>query len=1132
MKKNLLLTFHKRFFTACFGIALLAASTDRAYSQVPTGFTLKKLTDNSIVEATAMAHSADGRIFMAERGGKVKVYQNGTVSTVYTAQTVTDAEQGLLGITLHPSFTSNGRCYIFYTNKEMTRHYLDILFINQANGVDSVRRVMEFDQIINGAHNGGALLFRKGLLYVAIGESNEAIESPKLTTYRGKILRLTEDGQPAPGNPYYDTPNATRQQRSIWARGMRNPWRMSLDPVSQRIFVVDVGGDYEEINDVTNPDPARGYNYGWDQNHKTGYQPDTTTTIPPVYFYDHSEDKGGCAITSGLFFNPPATNYPPQYLNKFFFSDWCRDWYRFVDINGLKPSSPYTEFSAKNFTRILGTSVGIDGNIYYIAYAGDGSLYRIEYNNNQAPSIVNQPENKTVTAGDAVSFSVTASGGTPLSFQWQKNGANITGATAATYSIAQTTQADSGQYRCVVTNPISTINSNPAKLTVLPFNARPVPKILTPAATLTWNVGTIVNYSATATDAEDGTLPDSAYTWEARFYHKDTPTSEHWHPGPTLAKGVKSGSFTADNLGESSPNIWFRLMLTVKDSNGRTGVDSVDVYPNKVQVTAASNIAGISLVLGSREVAPFTKTMVVNSLTTLQAVTPQLLGDTTYDFVSWAHGGDALQSIRVPAKDTVFRATYKAGASRQNPFPDPAVPSTIPGKIEIENFDLGGEGIAYHDESTANQGNQYRTTEGVDLENCSEGGFNIGYVNNGEWLEYTANVTVTGKYTFSARVANPGAAKTFHVEMDGVNITGTVTVPTTGGFQAWQTVSTTTTQSLPAGIHVFRIVLEANDFNVNYFTFDLAIGNAPTVSITAPVNGEAFVTNSDILLKANAADSDGTIRKVEFFQGATKLGEDTTAPYQFLWTGVATGAYSITAKATDNTQMTATSAPVAINVTAAAVEKTVPGHIEAESFDAMSGIQTEGCGDTGGGENIGWVDTGDWMDYFVNVTAAGSYNVSFRVASAPGGGQLQLQSGANVLTTVDVPATGGWQAWTTISKTVTLTAGKQTLRVYASHGDVNLNWIEFAASAQAARTSAVVEQEPSIRMYPNPVVNLLTVGNVKGDGLFTITNVATSQTIIIKATNGILDVSNLTPGVYVLKFTNNGKPVTKKFVKM
>ncbi|MBW8682827.1 carbohydrate-binding protein [Chitinophaga rhizophila] len=1131
MKKNLLLTFHKRIFTACFGIAMLAASTDRAYSQVPAGFTLRKLTDNSIREATAMAHAADGRIFMAERGGALKVYQNGTVSTVYTAQTVTDAEQGLLGITLHPQFSTNRRCYIFYTNREMNRHYLDIIFINPANGVDSVRRVMEFDPLINGAHNGGALLFRRGLLYVAIGESNEPIEAPKLNTYRGKILRLTEDGQPAPGNPYYDTPGASRQQRSIWARGLRNPWRMSLDPVSQRIFVVDVGGEYEEINDVTNPDPNRGYNYGWDQNRKSGAEQDTTTTIPGVYYYNHSETTGGCAITSGLFFNPPATNYPPQYLNKFFFSDWCRDWYRFVDVNGLRPSSQYMEFSTRNFTRILGTSVGIDGNIYYIAYAGDGSLYRIEYNNNQAPSIVNQPESATITAGDDIAFSVTASGGTPLSFQWQKNGVNIAGATAATYRIAQTTQADSGLYRCVVTNPISSVNSNAAKLTVLKFNARPVPKILTPSASLTWNVGTVVNFSATATDTEDGTLPDSTYSWEARFYHADSPASEHWHPGPTLPAGVKAGSFTADNLGESSPNIWFRLMLTVKDSNGRTGIDSVDIYPNKVTVSAVTNVPGINLVLGSRAATPITKTMVVNSLTTLQAVTPQLLGDTTYDFVSWAHGGDALQSIRVPAVNTTYRATYKAGASRQTPYPDASTPATIPGKIEIENFDAGGEGIAYHDASAANQGNQYRINEGVDLENCSEGGYNIGYVANGEWLEYTANVTITGRYTFSARVANPGAAKTFHVEMDGIDITGPVTVPTTGGFQAWQTVATTTLQALPAGVHVFRIALEAADFNVNYFNFDLAIGNAPTVSITAPVNGEAFASNSDILLRATAADTDGTIRKVEFFQGATKIGEDTTSPYQYLWTGVAAGNYSITARATDNNQMTAISTPVAINVTAAPVEKLIPGRIEAEDFDAMSGIQTEGCADTGGGENIGWVDTGDWMDYFVNVTEAGTYQVSFRVASAPGGGQLQLQSGSTVLTTVDIAATGGWQSWATVTKTVTLSAGKQTLRVYASHADVNLNWIAFSSNAQTARSAAVLP-DPAIRMYPNPVVNLLTVGNVKGNGLFTITNVATSQSTVIKSMNGILDVSSLPAGVYILQFTNAGKSVTKKFVKI
>ncbi len=1131
MKKNLLLKFHKHMLTACCGVAMFLASTSIAYSQLPTGFTQKKLTNGGIAEATALAHAPDGRIFIAERGGNVKVFQNGAVTTVHTAQTVTDAEQGLLGITLHPNFATNGKIYIFYTNTQMTYHYIDALTITANNQVTSVNRVMQLDSIINGAHNGGALLFRQGYLYVAVGESNSASWSPRLDTYRGKILRLTEDGQPAPGNPYYDTPGANRQQRSIWARGLRNPWKMALDPLSQKIFVMDVGGDYEEINDVTNPDPAKGYNYGWSQDGKTG-SGQAAGTITGAYYYDHSNDKGGCAITSGVFFNPPATNYPPEYRNKFFFTDWCRDWYRFVDVNNLTPQSQYTEFAPKGFTRILGTSVGNDGNIYYIEYANNGNLWRIEYNNNQSPIVVNQPTPLTVTAGDPAQFSVTASGGVPMSFQWQKNGVNIQGATAATYSIAQTTRADSGLYRCVVINHIDTAISNAAKLTVLPFNARPVPHILTPNGDLKWSVGTIVSFSGSATDTEDGTLPASAYKWEARFFHKDTETSEHWHPGPTLPSGVKTGSFTADNLGESSPNIWFRLLLTVTDSNGRTGVDSVDIYPNKIGVMAKTNVDGLQIVLGKEAPSPIFKQMVINSLTTLQAITPQILGDSTYEFVSWAHGGEALQSIRVPEYDTVFVATYRSTGSRQNPFPLGNAPATIPGKIEIENFDTGGEGIAYHDNSTANQGNQYRTNEGVDLENCNEGGFNIGYVNGGEWLEYSVNVTVTGKYTFSARVANPGNAKSLNVLMDGQDIIGSaVTVPTTGGFQAWQTVNATTT-TLTAGTHVIRIQLNDNDFNVNYFTFALAIGNAPTVNITAPANGEAFLSNADILLKADAADSDGTVKKVEFFQGATKIGEDTTSPYQYLWTGVPVGAYSLTAKATDNTQMTTTSAPVAINVTKAVTEKSVPGRIEAEEFDAMNGIGTEGCADIGGGENIGWVGTGDWMDYNVNVTAAGTYNVAFRVASAPGGGQLQLMSGTNVLTTIDVAPTGGWQSWVTVNTTATLAAGRQTLRVYASKADFNLNWFEFSAPTQFGGKLAVVNPEPVIKVYPNPVTELLTVGNVKNDGVFTVTNVATSHTTTIKAVNGILNVANLTPGVYILKFTNAGKPVVKKFVKM
>ena len=366
---------------ALFGMALrlcyvvmffLTCATGVAYGQLPAGFVQKKLTGNVINEATSMAHAADGRIFIAERSGAVKVFRDGNVSTVHTVTTTTASEQGLLGITLHPQFASNGKCYLFYTNQEKTRHYLDVISISSANTVSSVTRVMQFDSILNGNHNGGALLFKGGLLYIALGESNRAEYATDVNSYRGKILRLQEDGQPAPGNPFYNETGASRQKRSIWGLGLRNPWRMSLDPVSQRLFVIDVGGEFEEINDLTRPDAAKNFNYGWDNNGRSGNK-QAVNTIESVYFYPH--EANACAITTGVFFNPPATDYPAQYRNRFFFSDWCTGWFRSVDATN--PGAGATQFAASGFGSILGTSVGNDGNIYYLNYNTNGSLWRL-----------------------------------------------------------------------------------------------------------------------------------------------------------------------------------------------------------------------------------------------------------------------------------------------------------------------------------------------------------------------------------------------------------------------------------------------------------------------------------------------------------------------------------------------------------------------------------------------------------------------------------------------------------------------------------------------------------------------------------------------------------------------------------
>ncbi len=129
-------------------------------------------------------------------------------------------------------------------------------------------------------------------------------------------------------------------------------------------------------------------------------------------------------------------------------------------------------------------------------------------------------------------------------------------------------------------------------------------------------------------------------------------------------------------------------------------------------------------------------------------------------------------------------------------------------------------------------------------------------------------------------------------------------------------------------------------------------------------------------------------------------------------------------------------------VTAAAGD---PGRIEAENYTAMFGIQTENCSE--GGLNVGYTDAGDWMDYSVNVQTAGTYNVDFRVSSVYSGTSFSLMSGSNTLTTVAVPNTGGWQNWQTVSATVQLAAGSQTLRISAVTNGWNLNWLDITASA-------------------------------------------------------------------------------------
>ena len=150
-------------------------------------------------------------------------------------------------------------------------------------------------------------------------------------------------------------------------------------------------------------------------------------------------------------------------------------------------------------------------------------------------------------------------------------------------------------------------------------------------------------------------------------------------------------------------------------------------------------------------------------------------------------------------------------------------PWPIPGVIQAENYDLGGQDIAYNDLTATNLGGAYRN-DAVDIETCTDGAnaFDVGYIEAGEWLEYTVNVQATTKYSIDIRVAAIAAGEKIHIEIDGINVTGALTIPNTTGWDTWQTV-TIENISLMAGKRIMRVVMETGDFNLNFVEFKKSI---------------------------------------------------------------------------------------------------------------------------------------------------------------------------------------------------------------------------------------------------------------------------------------------------------------------
>ncbi|GAA3952347.1 carbohydrate-binding protein [Chitinophaga oryziterrae] len=218
--------------------------------------------------------------------------------------------------------------------------------------------------------------------------------------------------------------------------------------------------------------------------------------------------------------------------------------------------------------------------------------------------------------------------------------------------------------------------------------------------------------------------------------------------------------------------------------------------------------------------------------------------------------------------------------------------------------------------------------------------------------------------------------------------------------------------------------------------------------------------------------------------------------------------------------------------------------IQAENYTSMAGVITEATTDTDGGSNVGSIDTGDWLAFnSINFPTSGTYKVEYRVASLNGGAQLSLDlnAGTTVLGYLNVPSTGGWQNWTTISHNVTVTAGTYALGVYAQTGGFNVNWIRItkvadAASAIAAKVEQDAKDNEELVLYPNPVAKegTLTINVPKYNAAapVQVSLVDLNKRVVsykkANAKTVTLSTHNVSSGFYVLIVTNGTKQYTKK----
>ena len=377
----------RRLFRLVGGSAifLLLAGISLQAATLPPGFTETQVA--STLEApSAMAFSPDGRLFVCQQTGALRVISNGTLLPTPFVTVTTDSffERGLLGVTFDPNFASNRFVYIYYTVPGIPPHNRVSRFTASMANPDvaeagSETVIVDLDDLDAGNHNGGAIHFGPdGKLYIGVGENAVASNAQSLSNRHGKLLRINADGSIPLDNPTTFPGIAgspTGVNRAIWSVGLRNPYTFAFQPGTGRMFINDVGaGTFEEINDG-----IIASNYGW-PNCEGPCAPPNGNFRDPLFQYGHG-GTGGCAIVGGAFYNPPVSQFPSSYVGKYFFGDLCSGWIRLMD-----PSDNTGSDFAEGISTPVDLKIGPEGSLYYLMRGGSGEVWRVSATGTGTPT--------------------------------------------------------------------------------------------------------------------------------------------------------------------------------------------------------------------------------------------------------------------------------------------------------------------------------------------------------------------------------------------------------------------------------------------------------------------------------------------------------------------------------------------------------------------------------------------------------------------------------------------------------------------------------------------------------------------------------------------------------------------------